>query len=533
METPQAEQWGRAITGLQPRQMGALPLIAPILTALQVRQMTNELAPSEADIDLGRIVELLTLNRLMAPQPLYHVADWLAETVLPQWLDTAPEKVYDNRLGRALDRLYPHLGELWAGLISRTIQVYHLDLNVLHWDVTSLYFEGAYTDSELATYGYSRDHRPDTKQVNLEVDVSHDGYVPVLYQVLPGRTADITRPLPHLHNLLRFLARPELADRRFRPILVSDCKMITPEAVLACHDHDLFYLGPLANGTAVDAVLRSVSAEELATRPLAYRPQRVKPDDARYVPYQGVWRRFTFEHDGQQVTDRVLVLWSAGKQRLDEQKRKTHLKRLLNKLDDIQKKLNTRRYKKRTYVEQRLVAAQQGNAAQDLVDIHLTGEDAALSLSFRINRERLAAAQILDGRYALATNAAHLSANQALTLFKGQDGAEKRFRVVKGPLQVRPLFVRSDRRIGGLVFITLLALLVRAIMERACRQAGFAVTAEQLLRGFATLQAVDLTWADGSWQRKASEMTAFQAEVLHTLGWPSADTYASPQPLLR
>jgi len=299
MDLPQAEQWGRAITGLRPRQIGALPLVYPILTALHVRQTTNDLAPSQADIDLGRIVELLTLNRLMAPQPLYHVADWLGETVLPQELGIAPEKVYDNRLGRALDQLHPHLGELWVRLVSRAIQVYDLDLSVLHWDVTSLYFEGAYTDSELATYGYSRDHRPDTKQVNLEVDVSHDGYVPVLYQVLPGNTADITRPLPHLHNLLRFLARPELADRRFRPILVSDRKMVTPEAVLACHDRHLFYLGPLANGTATEAVLRSVSVEELAARPLAYRPQRVKPDDARFVPYQGVWRPFTFEHGGQ------------------------------------------------------------------------------------------------------------------------------------------------------------------------------------------------------------------------------------------
>jgi transposase len=533
MDTPQAEQWGRAITGLRPRQIGALPLLYPILTALQVRQTTNELVASQADIDLGRIVELFTLNRLLAPQPLYRVAEWLAETVLPQVLDIAPEKVYDNRLGRALDRLYPHLGELWARLVSRAIQVYDLDLSVLHWDITSLYFEGAYTDSELATYGYSRDHRPDTKQVNLEVDVTDDGYAPVLYQVLPGNTADITRPLPHLRNLLRFLARPELADRHLRPMLVSDCKMITPEAVLACHRHELFYLGPLANGTAVDAALRSVSAAELAAHPLAYRPRRVKADDVRFVPYQGVWRPFTFEHDGQQVTDRVLVVWSAGKQRLDEEKRKTHLKRLLNRLADIQKKLNTRRYKKRAYVEQRLVAVQQGNAAQGLVDIHLTGEDEALNLSFRINRERLAAAQVLDGRYALATNAAHLSADQTLTLFKGQDGAEKRFRVVKGPLQVRPLFVRTDHRVEGLVFITLLALLVRAILERACRQTDLSVTAEQLFRGFATLQAVDLTWADGSWQRKASEMTVFQAEILHTLGWPTPDTYTSPTPMLR
>jgi len=84
--------------------------------------------------------------------------------------------------------------------------------------------------------------------------------------VLPGNTADITRPLPHLRALLHFLTRPELAERRLRPILVSDCKMITPEAALACHRHDL-YLGPLPNGKATGQVLQSVSAEELARIP--------------------------------------------------------------------------------------------------------------------------------------------------------------------------------------------------------------------------------------------------------------------------
>jgi len=149
-----------------------------------------------------------------------------------------------------------------------------------------------------------------------------------------------------------------------------------------------------------------------------------------------------------------------------------------------------------------------------------------LALTFRIDRQRLAKAQALDGRYPLATNAGHLDANETLTLFKGQDGVEKRFRVVKGPLLVRPLFVRTDRRIDGLVFITLLALLVRAILERTCRQQGWPVTADQLFRAFATLQAVDLTWADGSRQRRPSEMTAFQSQVLNALDWPGPETYA-------
>lgn len=522
----QASYFGQAIRALQPRQMGPLPLVQPILADLQVRETVNELLPSQADVDLGQVVVLLTLNRLLAPQPLYEIQAWLGETVLPAVLGVSVQQAYDNRFGRTLDQLYPVLGELWQRLVSRAVLVYGLDLTALHWDLTSIYFEGAYAESQLASYGYSRDQRPDAKQINLEVDVTHDGLVPLLYQVLAGNTADITRPLPHLAALLRFLARPELAERQLRPLLISDCKMITAEAVLAYHRHNLYYLGPLQDSTTVTAVLRSVPAAELAKHALAYRPQRVKPPDTTFVPYQGVWRPFTFEHNGERVSDRVLVVWSAGKERLDQEKRKTYLKRLLNGLAAVQKKLNIRRYKKRAYVEQRITALQRGNPLQRLVDVELKGQDEALALHFALNRERLAEAQALDGRYVLATNGEHLSAEQALSLFKGQDGVEKRFRTMKGPLVVHPLFVRSDQRIEGLVFITLLALLVRALLERLCRQHNLALTADRLFDRFASLQALDVLWADSSVQRRAAQMSEFQAQVLAALGWPLPETYA-------
>jgi len=154
-------------------------------------------------------------------------------------------------------------------------------------------------------------------------------------------------------------------------------------------------------------LLQSVSAEELAAHPLAYRPQRVRPDDPTFIAYQGVWRPFSLEAEGQRATDHALVVWSAGKQRLDEQKRKTYLKRLLDGLAHIQEKLNTYRHKKRVYVEQRLVAVQQGNPTKGLVDIHLTGEDGALQLSFRVNRQKLAEVQALDGRYIEGRSSSH------------------------------------------------------------------------------------------------------------------------------
>lgn len=533
MNSSQTHPYGAAISGLRPRSMGALPLLAPILEGLQVWPIVNRLVPSEADVDLGRIVLLLVLNRLLAPEPLYQVGDWFAQTILPEWLGVSPAQVYDNRLGRALDRLHPHLGELWASLAEQAILVHQLELEALHWDLTSIYFEGAYEDSQLVSYGYSRDQRPDTKQVNLEVDVSHDGYVPVLYRMLSGKTADITRPVPHLEALLRFLGRPELQARRFRPVLVSDCKMITAEAVWACHQHQLYYLGPLADSNAMREVLHSVSEAELAAHPLDYRPKRVKADDPRFIPYQGVWRKLVIEQGGERYADRVLVVWSDGKRRLDEQKRKTYLKRLLDGLEYIQKRLNRRRYKQKAYVEQRLTKLREGNPAWELVDIHLAGEDGQLQFSFRIQRTRLAETQALDGRYVLATNVTHLDEHQILRLFKGQDGVEKRFRTVKGPLLVHPLFVRTDRRIEGLVWITLLALLVRAILERMAAQRGLGLTADRLLEGFATLQAVDVLWRDGSSQRFSAEMSDTQQQILAALGYPFPDSYIRSPATLR
>jgi hypothetical protein len=66
--------------------------------------------------------------------------------------------------------------------------------------------------------------------------------------------------------------------------------------------------------------------------------------------------------------------------------------------------------------------------------------------------------------------------------------------------------------------ITLLALLVRAILERLCRQHELALTADRLFQRFASLQAVDVTWADGSRQRRATQLSEFQAQLLATLG---------------
>ena len=86
MDTVAYDRSSQALRALHTYQIGGLPLLQPLLTALQVRGIVNEVVPSQADVELGQLVVLLVLNRLLAPQPLYEIQGWLAETVLPEVL---------------------------------------------------------------------------------------------------------------------------------------------------------------------------------------------------------------------------------------------------------------------------------------------------------------------------------------------------------------------------------------------------------------------------------------------------------------
>ena len=529
-----AKYFGSALRQRTTREIGALPVIYPILETLKLRETVNELRYTKADIDLGRIAELLTLNRLLAPQPLCWVKRWISDTVLPEMLDTPVSKLYDKRLGRTLDALHPYLGKIWADIAARAVTTYQVDLGIVHWDITSFFFEGKYTNSELLRRGYSRDKRSDAKQANLGMDVSHQDNMPFLYRLFPGNRQDNQTPLPHIKALKAFLARPELADLKVKPIIVGDCKMNTSEAVFACHDSQLFYLGPVEQDNNVRELIRNVSDKELHTHELSYRPQRQRRGNGSFIPYQGVLRPITFKLGERTVTDRALIVRSAGKARLDSQKNKTYLKRLLNKLAFKKEWMGKRRYTNRDYIVRCVDGAQRGNPARSWVDVEITtAPDKRLGLKFQINREKLALAQALEGKYLVVTNAAHLSADDILRVYKGQDKVEKAYRTVKGPLCVRPIFLRTDERIESLVFFTMLALLVRSILALQCRQFNLSFSVDQVLAEFAALSAIDLSFHDGSRRRLVSDLSVTQKQILTALQAPSVTRYATLPPMSR
>lgn len=509
-------------------QLGAAPLLLPLLEDLRVRDIVNQFCPNRSDVDTGTIAIGMVLNRLMAPKPLYHVGSWMQQTAIPHLLSTSADKFNDDRLGRALEEMYPHLRSMWTQIITVAVEKFNIDLSFLAYDLTSFYFEGEYENSEAITYGYSRDKKPDKKQLEVSMNVSLPDSIPITYELLNGNTADVNTVIDNMQRLKELVASMKKDDEI---LVVGDRILLTDAIIVSYHRNRLSYLGGLASSTKVKELINSVEEDELMASPLDYKPirhQKAEGDNR----YYGVLRKITFEHKGMSQTDWASVIYSTGKARLDEQYRQKSQQKLLEKLNKIKQKLNTRRYKKAQYVLSQIEKAKKGSRAKNLVDVTLTGEDGQLVLNISQNEKAIKEAKRLEGKYVIATNR-YLTPNEMLTLFKQRDCSEKRISVLKGPIRIRPIFLQNDDRIASLVFIIMIALLIYCLIEMRLRQASMKVSGKSVLENFAKLSLIESIFNDGSKAFRIADETPFQRQVLFIFDYTSPQIYFDGKVLIQ
>jgi len=175
------------------RTFGSVWLGWTLWRALGLERLCEELLPPGREaVPWSVTATVLVLARLCEPSSELHIAeDWYRKTALEDLLGLRAAQVDDNRLYRALDRLLPHKGAIEAHLKRRLGELFALDYDLLLYDVTSTYFEGLASANALAQRGYSRDHRPDCKQVNIALVVTHGG-LPLGYEVFAGNRTDVT-----------------------------------------------------------------------------------------------------------------------------------------------------------------------------------------------------------------------------------------------------------------------------------------------------------------------------------------------------
>jgi len=175
------------------RTFGSVWLGWTVWRALHLEELCAELLPQGREsISWAQMAAVLVIARLCEPSSELHIAeDWYRTTALEDLLGIPAERIDDHRLYRTLDRLVLHKEAIEQHLRKRLGELFALEYDLLLYDVTSTYFEGMAVRNALAARGYSRDHRPDCKQVCIALVVTRGG-MPLGYELFAGNRTDVT-----------------------------------------------------------------------------------------------------------------------------------------------------------------------------------------------------------------------------------------------------------------------------------------------------------------------------------------------------
>jgi len=186
---------------------GTLGIIAPALTLwkrLELDRFFEQLVDDEwADVPWSRVAALLAINRLCAPGSELAIEQrWYPSTGLDDLLAIGEGKINDTRLYRCLDRILPHKTKLERHLKQRYGELFGAEFDVLLYDLTSSYEQGAAEKNPMMRRGYSRDHRPDCEQLVIALIVNNEGF-PFSYETFNGNRADVST----METILRMVER--------------------------------------------------------------------------------------------------------------------------------------------------------------------------------------------------------------------------------------------------------------------------------------------------------------------------------------
>src|SRR3954465_13876677 len=188
-----------------------------------------------ADVPWSRIAAVLAINRLCAPGSELAIEQrWYPSTALDDLLAIEEGKINDTRLYRCLDRILPHKTKLERHLKQRYGELFGAEFDVLLYDLTSTYVEGAAEKNPMMRRGYSRDHRPDCEQMIIALIVNSEGF-PFSYETFDGNRADVST----MEAVLRMVERKYGKARR---IWVFDRSIVSEENLAAIRKRGGQYL---------------------------------------------------------------------------------------------------------------------------------------------------------------------------------------------------------------------------------------------------------------------------------------------------
>ena len=411
------------------RQFGACLVGWELWKQLQLDRFFEKRVDSrEADVPWSRVAAVLAINRLCGPGSELAIEQrWYPSTALDDLLGIGEGQVNDTRLYRCLDRILPHKTKLEGHLKQRYGELFGAEFDVLLYDLTSTYVEGAAQSNPMMRRGYSRDHRPDCLQMVIALIVNPDGF-PFSYETFDGNRADVST----MEVILRMVERKYGQARR---IWVFDRGIVSEENLEAIRKRGGEYLV----GTPRRQMKR-FEAELLKDDWKQVRPDvEVKPVA---IP------------EGEET---YILCRTAGRQEKEKAMRDRFSARMESALTRLAKTIAVGRLKDRYKMERRLGRIQATHPqVNDLYQVELRDTAEGVRLFWRVRKDRKDWRTQREGAYLLRTNLKADNAEELWTKYMQLTEAEASFRALKSELSIRPLFHQLEPRVKAHVMVAFL-----------------------------------------------------------------------------
>lgn len=446
------------------RRFGDVWLAWRLWQAVGLDQLLESLLPRGREhAPWSLIAAVLVIARLCEPSSELRIAeDWFRGTALDDLLGLDAEKINDDRLYRALDHLLPHKAALETHLKQQLGTLFQLEYDLLLYDVTSTYFEGQALRNQLAARGYSRDHRPDCKQVCIGLVVSREGY-PLGYEVFAGNRNDVT-------TLQEIVARMESRYGSEGRIWAVDRGMIS--------DANLRWLQ--GRGSRYIVGTPKSQLKQFERQLLSGSWQEVRAGlEVQIVP-------------GAAGSETFILCRSADRASKERAMRERFERRIEAGLTTIARACEKRRHD--VSVIERRVGRLLGlnSRAAGLYQVEVRRGASGAQLSWSRKTAALESAQHREGCYLLRSNVAGWTAEELWKAYMQLTDAEAAFRIQKDNLRLRPVWHQTTERVQAHILVCFLAYVLRKTLEGLSKKAGLGNSPTTLLQDFARIQSTDV-----------------------------------------
>ena len=477
------------------RKFGGPWLGKELLRRLALDEFLGQTLPNgREEIPWSATAMILLLARLCEPSSELHLAEHVYQgSALSDLLGIPDEKVNEDRLYRALDTLLPHKKALEKHLKERLGELFDLDYDLLLYDITSTYFEGQADGNPQAQRGYSRDHRPDCKQVNIALVVSRCG-MPLGYEVFAGNRHDAT-------TLEEMVGHVEQLYGRAGRVWIMDRGLVSEKNVQFLRAGARRYI----LGTTKSS-LRKFERELLS-------------QDWKQV-HEGLEVRLVPAPDGEEV---FILCRSAERQAKEHAMQERFEKRIEDGLAKIAASCGKRRQKSGA-VERRVGRLLERNTrAARLFDVQVEVDAQGFTqLRWTKVESWREWARKSEGCYLLRSNVTEWTPEELWRAYVQLTEAEAAFRVHKSDLQIRPVWHHREDRVGAHILVCFLAYVLWKTLAASCRQAGLGDEPRQVFKELSDITLVDvvLPTRNGVEIRKRciSQPTEHQRILLQRLG---------------